>query len=153
MKRAALLVHVLSAIAIAVAYASAFLPGGAPEWAAPLLAVGTGAIIVSAMAVGAARGGRIGSLAWPFAAVFVLVSGGLLLLLALPPADPREPILVLGLPLRAAVLLYGIGLLPAILVPLAYALTFDELTLSEEDLERVRGAAARRRQEEEDGDA
>lgn len=145
MKRAALAVHLLSALAIALAYASAFLPGGAPGWAAPLLAVGTGAALVSVMALGAARGGRIGWLWVPFALTLVLVSGGLLLLLALPPADPAEPALVLGLPLRAAVLLYGVGLLPAFVVPVAYALTFDRLTLGEEELERVRAVGRRRR--------
>lgn len=149
MKRAALVVHLLSAVAVALAYASAFLPGGPPGWAAPLLAVGTAGAIVSVMAVGATRQGRIGRLAWLFVSVFVLVAGGLLLLLALPPADPGEPTLVLGLPLRAAVLVYGIGLAPALVVPLAYALTFDELTLRDEDLERVRDAAARRREAEE----
>lgn len=153
MKRATLLVLLLSTLAIAAAYASAFSPGGAPGWAAPLLALGTGGSLVSAMALGAERRGRIGKLAVPFAAVFVLVSGGLLLVLALPSADPAEPVLVLGLPLRAAILLYGIGLLPALIVPLAYALTFDELTLSEEDLERVREAAARRGHREGAGSA
>jgi hypothetical protein len=49
---------------------------------------------------------------------------------------------VLGLPRRAAIVLYGIGLLPLFVLPVAYALTFDEMTLSEEDLERVRRAAA-----------
>ena len=141
MKRAALLTHLLSAVAVVGAYASAFLPGGAPPWAAPLLALGTAGAIVSAMALGAAKEGHVGRLRGPFAAVFLVVAGGLLLLLALPPADPTEPTLILGLPLRAAILLYGIGLLPALLVPLAYALTFDELTLREEDLERVRAVA------------
>jgi len=37
--------------------------------------------------------------------------------------------------------LIGIGLLPLLVLPLAYALTFDEMTLSEADLARVRDAA------------
>ena len=44
-----------------------------------------------------------------------------------------------------AIVLFGVGLLPLLAVPLAYALTFDDQTLSEEDLERVRRAAAARR--------
>jgi hypothetical protein len=50
----------------------------------------------------------------------------------------------LGLPPRAAVVLYGIGLIPLLLIPLAYAFTFEEQTLSDGDLERVLAAARRR---------
>jgi hypothetical protein len=45
------------------------------------------------------------------------------------------------------VILYGIGLLPVLVLPVAYGLTFDAATLSEADLERVR-AARRDRQSE-----
>ena len=38
-------------------------------------------------------------------------------------------------------MLLGIGLLPLLVLPIAYALTFDDMTLSEADLERVREAA------------
>jgi hypothetical protein len=34
--------------------------------------------------------------------------------------------------------IYGVGLLPIIVLPVAYALTFETLTLSAEDLEQVR---------------
>lgn len=129
--------------AVGVAYGSAFLPGPAPEWAPWLMAGGTVGSIVAAMALGAVKGDRLGSLAATFAAVLLLVGGGFFAILALPPTDPADPALVLGLPLRAALLLYGIGLLPTLLVPVAYALTFDRLTLSDADLERVRGARRR----------
>ena len=39
---------------------------------------------------------------------------------------------------RAAIVIYGIGLLPIIVLPVAYALTFDTQTLSAEDVEQVR---------------
>ncbi len=102
------------------------------------------------MVIGAARRGGVGRLAWPFALVFVLVAGGFALLLTLPPADAADPTLWLGLglPPRAAVLLYGIGLLPILLVPVAYAATFDAMTLGEADLRRVVAAARARRAEE-----
>jgi hypothetical protein len=48
-----------------------------------------------------------------------------------------EPLL-LGLPRRAAVVVYGVGLLPVFVLPIVYALTFDAQTLRAEDLERVR---------------
>jgi len=140
-KRLALFGIFLSLLAIAVAFASAFLPGGAPEWAAWVMAIGTSASMVCTMAVGAARHGGIGKLAYPFAFVFVVLAGGFCLILALPATDPLNPELWLGLPPRAALVLYGIGLLPLFAVPVAYALTFDEMTLSQDDLDRVRAAA------------
>jgi hypothetical protein len=140
-KRLALVALFLSMVMIAAAYASAFLPGGSPPWAPWLMAIGTAATLVSTMTVGAARNGRIGRLALPFGFVFLVVAGGFSLVLALPPADPLDPVLWLGLPPRAAVILYGIGLLPLLVMPLGYALTFDQMTLTKDDLERVQCAA------------
>lgn len=131
----------LSVLAIGIAYAAAFLPGGAPIWASWVMALAIAALLVSTMALGAARDGRLGRLAVPFAFVFLVVAGGFGVVLALPPADPQDPTLWLGLPPRAAVVLFGIGLLPLLAVPLTYALTFDDMTLSEGDLERVRSVA------------
>lgn len=147
MKRLALGGVFLSILAIAAAYASAFLPGGTPGWGPWLMAIGIAAIMVATMILGAARNGKIGKLAIPFAFVFVVLAGGFCVVLALPPADPSDPELWLGLPPRAAVILYGIGLLPLFAVPVAYALTFDEMTLSQDDLDRVRAAALALREE------
>jgi hypothetical protein len=141
-KRAGLILFVSAVAMVAAAYTSAFLPGGAPGWASWLFAGGTCLALVSIMAVGAARHGRIGRrLATAFAVVLLITAGGFGLLLALPPTDPADPTLVLGLPVGAAVLLYGIGLLPFLIVPVAYAWTFDEMTLSETDLARIRALA------------
>lgn len=132
---------VVSVLGVGAAYASAFLPGGAPAWAAWVMAAGTAGSLVAAMALGAERDGRLGRLKAPFAFVLVVLVGGFWTVLALPPVEPGDPELWAGLPPRAAVVLYGIGLLPLLVVPVAYALTFDELTLSEEDWARVRRAA------------
>lgn len=140
-KRAALSSVFASVLTIGAAYASAFLPGGAPPGAAWAMAAGIAVLMVATMALGAARQGRLGRLALPFALVLLLLLAGFGTVLALPPADPADPTLWLGLPPRAAVVLYGIGLLPLFAVPLAYALTFDEMTLPEADLARVRAAA------------
>lgn len=140
--RSALLGLGISAAAVGAAYASAFLPAGAPGWAPWLMAGGTAGALVAAMALGAARAGRIGRLAYPFAFVFLALVVGFGLALGLPSAEAAEPALWLGLPPRAAVVMYGIGFLPLLVVPLAYALTFDELTLSSADWERIRRAAA-----------
>jgi len=50
---------------------------------------------------------------------------------------------VLGFPLRAAIVIYGVGLVPLVMLPVVYAMTFDEMTLSEDDLARVREVRAR----------
>ncbi len=144
-RRGALLLIVLSSVAIGAGYGAAFLPGGAPVWAPWLFMAGSSVIMVATMALGAAREGRIGRLWIPFALVLLLLFGGFGAVLLLPPADPADPTLWLGLPPRAAIILYGIGLLPFLLVPVAYAWTFEELTLGEGDLERIREEALRAR--------
>jgi hypothetical protein len=139
-KRLSLYALLLGTLAIAAAYASAFLPGDPPGWSAWAMGMGTAVVMVASMALGAARDGRIGRLRLPFALVFLILAGGFAAALALP-AETVESPLFLGLPTRAAVVLLGIGLLPLLVLPLAYALTFDEMTLSEEDLARVRRQA------------
>ncbi|HVG43369.1 MAG TPA: hypothetical protein VM890_01525 [Longimicrobium sp.] len=137
-KRFALALLLAASLAIAAAYASAFLPGGAPAWAPWPMAMGIPAALLAVMVLGASRGGRVGRLAIPFAFSALVLGGGFALALALPAtAAPGAP-LYLGLPLRAAIVLYGIGLFPIVVLPIAYALTFSEQTLNAEDIERVR---------------
>ena len=94
------------------------------------------------MILGAARGNRgIGALTFPFAFVVLVLAAGFAAALALPGADGPLSRLWLGLPARAAIVIYGIGLLPIIILPVAYAMTFEEMTLSAEDLKRVRAIA------------
>ena len=144
MKRAALAVLFASVVAIGVAYGGAILGGATASWSAWVMAIATSFSMVATMALGAARTGQphggLGRLAIPFAAVLLIMLGAFAAALLLPAAG--EPLL-LGLPRRAAIVLYGIGLLPVLILPVAYALTFDELTLTEEDIERVREAASR----------
>jgi hypothetical protein len=49
--------------------------------------------------------------------------------------------MILGLPRRAAIVIYVIGLLPLFAMPFAYAATFDDATLSADDLARLRADA------------
>lgn len=146
-KRVALGVIFGSLVLIALAYAAAFLPGGAPGWAAWAMMLGTVALMTATMVLGAARDGRIGWLGVPFALVFLVLVGAFGAALALPEGDAAAPRLYLGLPPRAAAVLYGVGLLPLLVVPLAYALSFDGATLREGDVARVREARARREAE------
>ncbi|HET7464977.1 MAG TPA: hypothetical protein VFJ82_27280 [Longimicrobium sp.] len=137
-KHIALIAMVLAALAIAAAYASAFLPGGAPGWAPWLMALGIPTVLLAVMVLGAARDGRIGRLAFPFAFSFLVLAAGFCLAVALPEDAGAGAPLYLGLPLRAAIVIYGIGLFPIVVLPIAYALTFGEQTLNAADLERVR---------------
>jgi hypothetical protein len=131
---------VLSVIGMAVAYASAFLPPSVARVGPWLMAVAVPLTLVSILMLGAARGTQpLGRLVWPFLLVLLLVAGGFGLALILPAEGPTSP-LVLGLPLRAAVILLGVGIVPLFILPVAYALTFDRHTLSDDDIARVRAA-------------
>jgi hypothetical protein len=136
-KRIALAAIVASTLAIGGAYASAFAAGGPPVWAGWLFAAGVTGALVATLALGAMRRDRgMGRLVIPFVLVTVLLGAGFVAVFALPELGASEPLL-LGLPRRAAIVLYGIGLLPTLVLPVAYALTFADQTLRPEDLERV----------------
>jgi len=144
-RRGARMVLVLAVCTIAAGYASAFIPGGTPAWAPWLLAIGIPAALGGIMALGAARGSAgIGNLKIPFAFVFIVLTAGFCLALGLPANESATSTLWLGLPARAAIVIYGIGLLPIVVLPVAYALTFDTQTLRQADIDRVRELAASR---------
>lgn len=145
-RRYTVLTSFAALLAIGAAYLSAFLPDGAPRWAAWLMMLGIAALMTATMALGAVRKDRIGRLWIPLACTFVTLTAGFGAALYLPPLDAAAPpTLWLGLPAGAAIILYGIGILPLVVVPLAYALTFDEMTLDASDLERLRAAARAQR--------
>ena len=135
---------------IAAAYLSAFRHGGAPLWAAWMLALGLPVMLCAIMVLGATRdGARIGRLKWPFLFVTLLLAAGFAAALALPASERVGGPSFGGLPLRAAIIVYGIGLIPIGVLPIAYALTFGTQTLDERDVERARelGRAFRERRE------
>jgi hypothetical protein len=150
-RRAALASLVAGILAIAFGYGAAFLPGGAPAWAPWLLALGIPVALGAIMILGAARGPMgIGPLKYPFAFVVATLAVGFGTALALPSTEGPLSELWLGLPARAAMVIYGIGLLPIIVLPVAYALTFKSQTLNAEDVERVRALARANRARSED---
>ncbi len=129
-------------LAIAIAYAAAFGRAGTPAWAPWLLALGIPISLGAIMILGAARGRRgIGPLMLPFLFVVAVLAIGFCAALALPATESPLSKLWLGLPVRAAIVIYGIGLLPIVVLPVAYALTFETQTLSAADVERVRALA------------
>ncbi|MFL5583403.1 MAG: hypothetical protein ACJ78K_00935 [Gemmatimonadaceae bacterium] len=149
-RRVALGALFLGIAAIAVGYLAAFTRSGAPPWAPWLLAVGIPVTLGGIMILGAARGrGGIGPLRFPFAFVIAVLVIGFGAALALPASEGPLSKLWLGLPARAAIVIYGVGLLPIFVLPVAYALTFETQTLNAEDVEKVRdlGQENRRRKE------
>jgi hypothetical protein len=138
-KHVARLVIIFSTCAIAVGYASAFMPRGTPAWGPWLLALGIPGALGGIMVLGAAREkGGVGRLAAPFAFVIVTLVVGFCLALGLPANEGVNSVLFFGLPARAAIVVYGIGLMPVVVLPVAYALTFETQTLTSEDVECVR---------------
>ena len=145
-RRAALVALIAATLTIAIGYAAAFSPGGPPAWAAWLLALGIPTALGAIMILGAARGQTgIGALKYPFAFVVAALVIGFCAALALPATESALSKLWLGLPVRAAIVVYGIGLLPIIILSVAYALTFETQTLNAEDVERVRALAQENR--------
>jgi len=82
------------------------------------------------------RRGRLGRLWLPLLAVALVFAAGWWAILALPQGGPD----VAGLPLATALMIFVLIPLPLVVTGLAYALTFDRLGLSPEDLQRVRAA-------------
>ena len=143
LKRSALAAVAGGTAAIGATYVAAFVADGSAAWIPPLFVVGVATVMVGMMVLGAATARGIGRLAVPFAFTWILMVGGVAAAHVLPSVSRPY---ILGLPPAAALIVYGIGLLPIVVLPFAYALTFDSITLRPEDIERVRAAGAAREQ-------
>jgi hypothetical protein len=144
-RKVALLVIAISTAALGAAYATAFRASGPAAWAPAAFIIGVASLLVAFMILGAITPGRRqGALLLVFAATWLIVAVGFLVVLKLPPETDAAKLLA-GLPLPAAIVIYGVGLLPALILPIAYAMTFDTVTLREEDIERVRALAQSRK--------
>ena len=149
MKRVLIRLLVVSCSLVALSYVAVFA-GARGGWAPWTLAIGANGVIMSLMAIGAVRRDTLPrSLVWTFGGMFLFCAGCFIAALALPPAEGANGPLLFGLPLRTAIVLYGIGVVPIFILPFAYALTFESSTLSEGDLNRVRAASAAVRAERE----
>jgi hypothetical protein len=138
-RRVAVVVLFVSIAAIAIAYGAALVTSGASTLAPWIAAIAVPISLTAIMILGAVRGDKgIGRLAVPFGFVALILIVGFLAALILPATESSTSSLWLGLPARAAIVIYGIGVLPIIVLPVAYALTFESQTLSAQDLERVR---------------
>lgn len=129
----------VSITAIAVAYVAALVTRGASTLAPWIAAIAIPLALTAIMILGAVRGDKgIGRLGTPFGFVALILIVGFLAALILPATESPASSLWLGLPARAAIVIYGIGVLPIIVLPVAYALTFETQTLTADDVERVR---------------
>lgn len=72
---------------------------------------------------------RLATVAW---VITVLLAVGLGIALAAAPPTPDGPLL-LGLPRSTAILLIVVGLVPLVLLPLAWAATFDREVMGDGD--------------------
>ncbi len=91
---------------------------------------------VALIVLAVARRGGLGPLALPLIALLVFLEAcavGMLLLRGQVLDGPWFG----GLPAAAAVQLYGLWLVPLLLVALVYALTFDRFEMRQEDLDRL----------------
>lgn len=139
MRRAGITLLLVGLLAVGAAYAFVllgFAAAAAPWW----LASGTTAVLAGVAVLGAARRARTTPvLTATVVASFASVLAGLLVPLALAAPDATGPLL-LGLPRPTAILLLLVGLVPLVLMPLAYAFAFEREVLSDHDVRALRPA-------------
>lgn len=107
------------------------------------MVVGVALLMPGALLLGALRPGRnhrrLHVVAASVGALLLVAFGAALLL---PDAGSAEVVL-LGLPRRAAIVIYGVGLLPMLWLPWAFARDFRDFGLDEERLAELRRECAR----------
>jgi len=141
-RRVSLALVFLAVLLIGAAYATAFDPALSQRWSAWLMVFGVAGVMAGVLMLGALGRERNLGLAVVFGALFVLLVACFGAALVLPADDPATLRLWLGLPPRAAIVVYGVGLLPLFLLPLAYAFTFRDPVPLESLLEAARRTAS-----------
>ena len=92
---------------------------------------------VALMVVGIGRGGGLSGLGFVLLVFFVLVEACVLGMLVLRGHVIDAPWFG-GLPLAAAIQLYGLWFIPLLLVPIGYAVTFDRFDIKPEEIEHLK---------------
>lgn len=137
-------------VSVAAGYAAVLLDSGPALFPPAALALGASAVLGALLRLGARRGGSIpDTLRLASSIAFIATAIGLLFALAAPPTADDGPLL-LGLPRVTAVMLLCTGLVPLVLLPIAYARAFDIEVLNETDLARVAELAQRAEDEEQE---
>lgn len=124
-------------LAAAGAFALALVPAGGLA-AAVLLAFATALLMAALVGLGGGGDGGAGALTLAVFTLVVVVGGGVAGAFLLGAPEGPGARLWGGLPRGAALLVYGAGLVPAVVVPLIYAWTFDRTTLRPDVLDEVR---------------
>ncbi len=138
MRRAGVGLLALSSLALLVGYASAWWPSVAPRGVALLFAAATVLQLVAFVLLGARRrDGRLGA-GWMAVVVLVALVGGILITTAAQPGSAEGEALLLGLPRRAAFVLYGVGIAPLLLLAGAFARGFAAWSATDADVARLR---------------
>ncbi len=124
-----------------VAYLIAMTVGPETPLVAWLTVAGIAGTLAGTLLLGATRHGRLSRTAAVAATLLLLIPlvgfGAVLLM-----GPDRIDGLVLGLPARAAVVLLGVGLLPVLIFPLAYAIDARDAPLDAEALAALRAECA-----------
>ena len=121
-------------------------PGGAY-----FFALATAIFPVALMALGTSRGGRTGPVGKPLLLLLAILVAVMLALLGLRDRVEGGP-WVGGLPAAAAVLIYGLFVVPLVVSSLAHAFTFDRWTLPEDRLAELRRRFPGQRSDDAPGD-
>ena len=111
-----------AALLIIAGYGSGWMPGGAPPWGVDCMIGGCALMIACASALGSVRSGVRPAVALFVGGFLLVVIGGAFGAVQLIRSDP--PWLVLGLPLRAAIEVYGVAIFPAVVLPVVFAASF-----------------------------
>lgn len=131
----------LGLLLVAAAYAGQFTGHASSRYPAASLALGASIVLASLLALAARRpGGTPRALRVTVRLAFVATLGGLGYALIAPAPTAGGPLL-LGLPRVTAVMLLVTGLVPLVVLPIAYARAFDRDVLGEGDVERIAAAA------------
>lgn len=127
---------------ILAAYVSTWLPHGTPTWGVWVMIVGSALSMAATTALGARNSdvapGRSRLIALFLMVVIVAGFGAPLLL----PVENTSGPLLFGLPLRAAIEIYGVGILPILVLPWLYAMEFRNEGLDEAALAGLRHRCA-----------
>ena len=140
-RRAGLVGIVMGATLALAAYGAAALDGAASPIATWLMVAAIATTIPSCLLLGGV-GVRRQTLVLVAAVFTFVVLGGCLALALTLPADAAREAFVLGIPRRLAVVVYGIGVLPFLVLPALFARWFDTEGLDPDGLAELRRRAA-----------
>jgi heme/copper-type cytochrome/quinol oxidase subunit 4 len=138
LRRVAVALLGASSVALLAGYAAAWWPSVEPRAVGVLFASAIVAQLVAFVLLGARRrDGRFGA-AWIAVLALVVVVGGILLVVSLSEGSAANEPFLLGLPRRAALVLYGVGVAPLLVLAGAFARGFAQWAPTDDDLARVR---------------